>query len=137
MKKKRSKKKKYSAKIFCNGMRKRPKKVVSARNCFPFKVDHKTYVDKLSQVLLYVVCCVLCVLALLLVLLIVFIVDCLFFFFDCFSQKKVTSYVTVSFLLSFFSLRSLPSSHIPFWTSSKKKVFLQIANNKKNAPIKQ
>lgn len=43
-------------KIFCAGnasacgMRKRPKKVVSARNCFPFKVDHKTYVDKLSWV---------------------------------------------------------------------------------------
>lgn len=75
-----------TAKIFCNGMRKRPKKVVSARNCFPFKVDHKTYVDKLSRVL-YVVCCVLCVLALLLVLLIVFIVDCLLLV-DCFSQKS-------------------------------------------------
>lgn len=42
--------KKKLLKIFRNGMRKRPKKVVSARNCFPFKVDHKTYVDKLSWV---------------------------------------------------------------------------------------
>lgn len=107
-------KKEKKAKIFRNGMGKRPKKVVSARNCFPFKVDHKTYVDKLSWVsaAMLNVCCV-CSLF--------FLLSCMGYWLCVYcsklqKKKVLTSYVTASssFLLSFFSLRSLPLSFILF-----------------------